>query len=74
MRIRIKQESTENFLEYMREFERQLTEFSLRGITNIDRAELGECNIIKYNLDGSIKPSKENYIQTIGSNLLEILS
>ena len=74
MRIRIKQENTENFLDYMKEFERQLTEFSLRGITNIDRAELGEDNIIKYNLDGSIKPSKEIFIQTEGSNLLEILT
>jgi DNA-directed RNA polymerase II subunit RPB1 len=74
MRIRIKQESTDDFLEYMKEFERQLVEFSLRGITNIERAELGEGNIIKYNLDGSIKPSKEWYIQTSGSNLLEILN
>ena len=73
MRIRIKQENTENFLEYMREFEKQLTEFPLRGITNIEKAELGESNIIRFNLDGSIKPSKEWYIQTIGSNLLEIL-
>ena len=74
MRIRIKQESTENFLNYMREFEKQLSEFSLRGITNIERAELIEGNIIKYNLDGSIKPSKEWAISTEGSNLLEILT
>jgi DNA-directed RNA polymerase II subunit RPB1 len=74
MRIRIKQESTDDFLEYMKEFEKQLVEFSLRGITNIERAELGEGNIIKYNLDGSIKPSKEWYILTSGSNLLEILN
>ena len=73
MRIRIKQESTDNFLEYMKEFEKQLIEFSLRGINNIERAELAEGNIIKFNLDGSIKPSKESYIQTSGSNLLEIL-
>ena len=58
----------------MREFEKQLSEFSLRGTTNIDRAELVEANIIKYNLDGSIKPSKEWKISTEGSNLLEILS
>ena len=74
MRIRIKQESTDNFLNYMKEFEKQLSEFSLRGITNIERAELVESNIIKYNLDGSIKPSKEWKISTEGSNLLEILN
>jgi len=74
MRIRIRQESTDDFLGYMREFEKQLSEFSLRGITNIQRAELVEGNIIKYNLDGSIKPSKEWAISTEGSNLLEILT
>ena len=31
-------------------------------------------DIIKYNLDGSIKPSKEWAISTEGSNLLEILT
>ena len=74
MRIRIKLESTENFLNYMKEFEKQLTEFSLRGISNINRAELFEGNIIKYNLDGSIKASKEWKIGTEGSNLSEILT
>ena len=74
MRIRIKQESTEDFLNYMKEFEKQLSEFSLRGISNINRAELFEGNIIKYNLDGSIKASKEWKISTEGSNLNEILT
>jgi DNA-directed RNA polymerase beta' subunit len=74
MRIRIKQESTEDFLSRMKEFEKQLTEFPLRGISNINRAELFEGNIIKYNLDGSIKASKEWKIGTEGSNLTEILT
>ena len=74
MRIRIKQESTDNFLANMKEFEKQLSDFPLRGISNIQRAELMEGNIIKYNLDGSIKASKEWEISTEGSNLIEILT
>jgi DNA-directed RNA polymerase beta' subunit len=74
MRIRIKQEPTESFLDHMRNFEKQLTEFCLRGITNIENVILNETNIIRYNLDGSIEPSKEWVLDTNGSNLLEILN
>jgi DNA-directed RNA polymerase II subunit RPB1 len=74
MRIRIKQEPTEDFLDSMRKFEKELIELSLRGIKDIEKVLLEESNIIKYNLDGSIQPSKEWILETNGSNLLEILS
>jgi len=74
MRIRIKQEPTESFLDHMRDFEKQLSEFSLRGIKDIENVLLTESNLIKYNLDGSIQPSKEWILETNGSNLIEILS
>ena len=74
LRIRIKLENTENFLEFMRDFEKQLTEFSLRGITDISHVDEEEICILKYNLDGSIKQSKEHILKTNGSNLLDILS
>jgi len=74
MRIRIKQDSKGNFLEFMKDFEKQLIELSLRGIINIKRVELAESNIIKYNNDGSIGAAKEWMLKTDGSNLLDILS
>jgi DNA-directed RNA polymerase II subunit RPB1 len=74
MRIRIKQDSKGNFLEFIKDFEKQLIGLSLRGITNVKAVEILESNIIKYNNDGSIEPSKEWMLKTNGSNLLAILS
>jgi DNA-directed RNA polymerase beta' subunit len=73
MRLRIKQDSTGNFLEFMKDFEKQLIELPLRGVTNVKKVELSESNLIKYNNDGSLNPSKEWVLKTSGSNLLSIL-
>ena len=73
MRIRIKQDSKGTFLEFMKDFEKQLIGLPLRGIANIRQVELSESNIILYVEDGSIVPSKEWILKTNGSNLLDIL-
>ena len=74
MRIRIKQDSKGNFLEFMKDFEKQLICLQLRGITDVKQVELAESNLLKYSLDGSISSSKEWVLKTSGSNLLDILS
>ena len=74
MRIRIKQDSKGSFLEFMKDFEKQLIGLPLRGIANIKQVEVSESNIIKYNDDGSFGPSKEWVLKTSGSNLLDILA
>jgi hypothetical protein len=74
MRIRIKQDSKGSFLEFMKDFEKQLIGLPLRGIANIKQVEVSESNIIKYNDDGSYGPSKEWVLKTSGSNLLDILA
>ena len=74
MRIRIKQDSKGNFLEFMKDFEKQLICLQLRGITDVKQVELAESNLLKYSLDGSISSSKEWILKTSGSNLLDILS
>jgi hypothetical protein len=74
MRIQIKQDSKGSFLDFMKDFEKQLVELPLRGIANIKQVELSESNIIKYNNDGTLEPCKEWMLGTNGSNLLDILS
>lgn len=74
MRIRIKHDSKGNFLEFMKDFEKQLTELPLRGISNIKQVEIAETNIIKYNHYGAFEPSKEWLLKTSGSNLIEVLA
>jgi DNA-directed RNA polymerase beta' subunit len=74
MRIRIKQDSKGSFLDFMKDFEKQLIDVSLRGVQNIRSIELSESNLIKYNYDGSITPGKEWMLKTNGSNLLDILA
>jgi DNA-directed RNA polymerase beta' subunit len=73
MRIRIKQDNKGSFLDFMKDFEKQLISLPLRGIMNIKQVELTETNILKYNYDGSIQPSKEWILKTSGSNLVDIL-
>ena len=73
MRIRIKQDSKGSFLDFMKDFEKQLISLPLRGITNIKKVELTDTNILKYNFDGSIQPSKEWILRTSGSNIVDIL-
>ena len=73
MRIRIKQDSKGSFLEFMKDFEKQLIELPLRGISNINQVEIAESNIIKYNDDGSFAATKEWVLKTSGSNLIDIL-
>jgi DNA-directed RNA polymerase beta' subunit len=74
MRIRIKQDGKGNFLDFIKEFEKQIICLSLRGITNIKQAEITESNIIKYNNDGAMEPTKEWIIKTDGSNILDVMS
>ena len=73
MRIRIKQDSKGSFLEFMKDFEKQLIDLPLRGISNINQVEIAESNIIKYNDDGSFSATKEWVLKTSGSNLIDIL-
>jgi DNA-directed RNA polymerase beta' subunit len=73
MRIIIKQDSKGSFLEFMKDFEKQLIELPLRGISDINQVEIAESNIIKYNDDGSFTAGKEWVLKTSGSNLLDIL-
>ena len=74
LRIRIKSDSKENFMDFLKDIEKQLAELSLRGITDISRVELKEKNIMKFNVDGSVVPKKEWCLETDGSNLLDILA
>ena len=74
LRIRIKSDSKENFMDFLKDIEKQLAELSLRGITDVSRVELKEKNIMKFNVDGSVVPKKEWCLETDGSNLLDILA
>jgi DNA-directed RNA polymerase II subunit RPB1 len=72
MRIRIKQDSKGSFLDFMKDFEKQLIDVSLRGVQNIRSVELSESNLIKYNYDGSITPGKEWMLKTNGHVKIKI--
>jgi DNA-directed RNA polymerase beta' subunit len=74
MRIQIKQDSKGNFLEFMKDFEKQLIELRLRGVTDIKQVECVESNLIKYYEDGTFGATKEWILKTSGSNLLDILA
>ncbi len=74
MRIRIKQDTKGNFMDFMKDFEKELVELPLRGIVGIQQVECSELNIMKYNNDGSYQATKEWVLKTSGSNLLDILS
>lgn len=74
MRIRIKQDGKGNFLDFIKDFEKQLIELSLRGITDISQVEITESNIVKYNNEGAMEAKKEWVLKTSGSNILDVMS
>lgn len=74
MRIQIKQDTKGVFMENIKEFEKQLVELTLRGITNIRVVEAQEGNIIKYSDDGTMIPSKEWLLKTNGTNILDVMA
>ena len=76
MRIKLKSDGNANYLEFIKDFEKQLIEQTIRGVSGISNIFLSELNIIKYDEtgDNSYKPVKEWILTTNGSNLLNILS
>ena len=74
MRIKIKHDGKTGFLESMKDFEKQLVQLPLRGISNIEEVSLKEGNIMRFDEDGSIRKSKEQVLETQGSNLLDVLA
>ena len=74
LRLRIRHDSNENFITFMKDIERPLLDLRIRGIPGIIKVEPNEIDVVKYNLDGSYEKSKEWIIKTEGSNLLDVLS
>jgi DNA-directed RNA polymerase beta' subunit len=74
MRIKIKGDNQSNFLDFIKDFEKQLIDLSLRGITDIYQVEIADSNIIKFHPDGAYQAIKEVVLKTSGSNLLDILA
>jgi DNA-directed RNA polymerase beta' subunit len=74
MRVRFVKDNSGNFLQFMRDVEKQLSEMTIRGIDGIELADLVEKSCMKYNADGSYEASKEWTISTKGSNIIDIMS
>lgn len=73
LRIKIRNNSETNFMEYMSEYEKQLLDLRLRGIDGITKIELTDNKYVNYDNDGNVIEDKEIMLQTEGSNLLDIL-
>jgi hypothetical protein len=73
MRIRIKNDGKSEYYHLMKDFERSLVELKLRGIKNIDTVDPIEYNMVKTDLDGSVKDDKAWLLRTGGSNMIDIL-
>jgi hypothetical protein len=73
LRIKIRNNSETNFMEYMSEYEKQLLDLRLRGIDGITKIELTDNKFVNYDNDGNVIEDKEIMLQTEGSNLLDIL-
>jgi DNA-directed RNA polymerase II subunit RPB1 len=72
--MRIKINYDENSLEFMRNFEKKITELRLRGTTGIHEVQMVETNIINYDMEGNILKEKEWMFVTNGSNMIDVLS
>lgn len=74
MRVRYKNDKSGNVLQFMRDFEKQLSEMTIRGMDGIEIADVMEKSCMTYQPDGGYIAGKEWMIQTKGSNILDIMS
>ena len=74
MRVRYKNDKSGNVLQFMRDFEKQLSEMTIRGMDGIEIADVMEKSCMSYQPDGGYTAGKEWMIQTKGSNILDIMS
>jgi DNA-directed RNA polymerase II subunit RPB1 len=75
MRIRIVSDNNmDNYYEFMKEFETQIVEIKIRGIKNIESMSPSEKDIIEFHEDGSNTTKNVKYLETSGSNFIEILN
>lgn len=73
LRLMIKHESSENYINFMKDLEKCAVDLTLRGISNIEKIVPEAENIIKYLPDGTQSAEKEWVLKTHGSNMLDIL-
>lgn len=72
MRISIRHEEGESYLDFLKELEQCIMKITLRGIQGIDRVGRAEANRVVYHDDGSHEVKKEWIVDTMGTNLREV--
>lgn len=72
MRISIRHEEGESYLDFLKELEQCIMKITLRGIQGIDRVGRAEANRVVYHDDGSYEVKKEWVVDTMGTNLREV--
>jgi DNA-directed RNA polymerase II subunit RPB1 len=74
MRIRIIDEQTdEDYLSFLQELEKTLMSITIRGIPNIDMADVGLNKKLVYTANGGYQTKDEWCLQTEGVNLIDTL-
>jgi DNA-directed RNA polymerase beta' subunit len=72
MRISIRHEDGESYLDFLKELEQCIMKITLRGIQGIERVGRVEANQVVYHDDGSHEVKKEWIVDTMGTNLKEV--
>ena len=72
MRISIRHEDGESYLDFLKELEQCIMKITLRGIQGIERVGRLEANQVVYHDDGSHEVKKEWIVDTMGTNLKEV--
>jgi hypothetical protein len=72
MRLSIRHEDDESYLDFLKELEQCIMKITLRGIQGIKRVGRAEANRVFYHEDGSHEVKKEWVVDTMGTNLKEI--
>jgi DNA-directed RNA polymerase II subunit RPB1 len=75
MLIRVKEiDEDTNYLDYLKELEKQILSITLHGIEGILYSDIKTQKKIVYEQDGSYNTIEEYYIETNGANLKEVLN
>lgn len=73
MRISIRHEEGEGYYEFLKELEQCIMNVTLRGVPGVEKVGRAEANKVVYYDDGSYEVKKEWIVDTMGTNLKEVL-
>ena len=74
LRIKIRHDDDENYITFMKEFEKHIRKLTLRGVSGLSKIGTEEINIVEYDSTGNVNEKKIDILTTAGTNLIDMMA